>query len=173
MPWAHHPHCDRHFNHLMWIRGRPLCLGCVCMYSGIAIGSVIALTTNWAQISFFAWLVLHTTLVMPTIFQIKLQNKRFKIFSRTLLGVSISTYFLSGVFFISPPFQRPIFVILLCLHFLAVYKSLSWLRNRYSQSPCENCPLGQYPTCEWNLPRLLAENPDFEQYLDHPIYPNT
>jgi len=159
---AHHPHCERHHNHLLWIHGHPFCLGCVCMYTGVVIGIPLVLVIDWASMSFLQWVIFISSILAPTIIQIRVQRKIFKIMSRTLLGVSISLYLISGLFFIPPTFSKWLFRALILGIFVIVHQTLKRLRNRCTKSPCEDCPLGYYPTCEWNLPRLLAENADAE-----------
>ena len=159
---AHHPHCDRHHNHLLWIHGHPFCLGCTCMYTGIIIGIPLAFMIDWANVSLLQWAIFIWITLAPTLIQIKAQYKIFKIVSRTLLGISISLYWISGLFFISPPFSEWLFRALVLGIFVLAYHTVKRLRYRYTKSPCEDCPLGYYPTCEWNLPRLLAENADTE-----------
>ncbi len=78
----------------------------------------------------------------------------FKI-SRTLLGVAASSYWLSGVLYVPFPVWRPIAVFAMAAAFVIVLVGLTDLRRRFLADPCRNCPLGRYPTCEWNLPRLL------------------
>jgi hypothetical protein len=100
---AHHPHCDRHRHHLIWVFGHPFCLGCTCMYSGVALGSFLAVSRNWADCSFFVWVCLHLVLILPTVLQPWIQHKTFKIMARLLLGISTGSYFVfsyTGVFLI-------------------------------------------------------------------------
>lgn len=159
---AHHPHCERYFNHLLWYRGRPFCLGCTCMYTGIVLGFPTALIFQDTYSTLVAWLTLHLLLVAPTIAQPFVQLKCYKIVARLLLGVCITTYFLSGLFFVVPPIPEWLFRVALVPIFMAVYYTLRHMRNRCTYDPCSDCPLGTFPTCDWNLPRLLRENPDVQ-----------
>jgi hypothetical protein len=157
---AHHPHCKRHKNHLIWIFGHPLCLGCTCMYSGLFLGSLLALTINWSSFSFFEWVILHLVLLVPTGLQPWVQKKFFKVVARLLLGISLGSYLLSGLFLYRGIFDFCIFKILVLIALFIGYKILISLRRLKPNDPCKSCPLGVYPTCEWNLPRLLANNDD-------------
>ena len=150
---AHHPHCDRHFSHLLWVGDRPLCLGCTCLYLGILIGVFVGLLLSELRLS--TWITLHAFLVAPTGVQPFLQAKPFKIVSRTLLGVAASSYWLSGVLYIQFPVSRFTAVLTMVVAFAIVLAGLTDLRRRFPADPCRDCPLGKYPTCEWNLPRLL------------------
>ncbi len=160
LPGAHHPHCDRYNHHLLWVRGYPLCLGCVCMYSGMIIGLPLVFLVSWQWFSLSNWVALHCVLLIPTLLQIRLQTKGFKIFSRLVLGICITSYWAGGVLFFQPPFNIWVFRISLAVVFLVLYNLLSQVRNRYEDDPCSTCPLGTYPTCEWNLPRILNETQD-------------
>ena len=156
--FAHHPHCDRHLHHLIWLKGRPFCLGCMAMGAGIPFGVLAALLISWSHVPIYVWIIGHGVLVVPTALQPFIQKKAYKIFARTLLGVSTASYLVSGLF------QRAYFesiwlwhgsvVIAFAVGFLALYK---W-RQKRSNNPCDDCPLGQFPTCEWNMPRLLSQN---------------
>ena len=84
-----------------------------------------------------------------------LQAKPFKIVSRTLLGVAASSYWLSGVLYVQFPVSRFAAVLTMVVAFAIVLAGLTDLRRRFPADPCRDCPLGRYPTCEWNLPRLL------------------
>lgn len=155
---AHHPHCDRYHNHLLWIAGHPFCLGCVCMYTGIIVGLPLTFMIEWSEVSFVNWILFNCLLLIPTILQTRIQIKSYKIVSRLLLGISISMYFISGLFFIELPIDPLLFRCLIISAFIIVYRLLKKIRSLYSRLPCDDCPLGYFPTCEWNLPRLLAEN---------------
>jgi len=172
LPLAHHPHCDRHSHHLVWLRGRPLCLGCCAMISGIAIGLA---TVAWAAslgLSWLGWGLLFAVLLVPTGLQPWLQNKLYKFVSRSLLGLCIAWCSLGVLWFID--FPQPVLLVRGGVLVLAVvlYQGLHFLRNRRPDNPCTDCPLGTYPTCDWNLPRLMGETHDpilqaaFQQRLD-------
>jgi len=161
---AHHPHCERHHNHLLWVFGHPLCLGCTCMYSGIIFGLPLTLILPWSSATVEMWFTLHLVLLLPTFIQPKFQKKSFKITARFLLGLSSASYLLSGLFLISPPFSIWVFRISILIFFVLLHRFLKYIRNRHTYDPCSDCPLGAFPTCDWNLPRLLNENPDIELF---------
>lgn len=66
---AHHPHCDRHANHLLWVSGRPLCLGCACMYTGAALGVAAFVIFSPQRTQPSTWLIIHAAGVGPTFVQ--------------------------------------------------------------------------------------------------------
>jgi uncharacterized membrane protein len=163
--WAHHPHCDRYSNHLLWIGEHPFCLGCTCMYSGMLSGVILTTFLEWSTVQFEGWVALHLILLLPTIIQPWFQNKTFKIISRFTLGFNIASYFVSGLLLISPPFSVWLFRALVVIMFLIGQRLIKHIRNHYTYNPCSDCPLGSFPTCEWNLPRLLEANPEFGMFL--------
>lgn len=158
LPGAHHPHCSRHDHHLIWIGRRPLCLGCTSLYSGIVMGTLVVWMVAPNHVTMGAWILIHLTLLFPTVVQPFLQVKIFKIFSRTLLGVCCASYFLTG-FFVELSVDRWIFFLSQLVAFVLGYLVLSKWRARRIDNPCSKCPLGHFPVCEWNLPRLI-EDPD-------------
>lgn len=160
LPGAHHPHCPRHSNHLLWIRGRPLCLGCTCMSAGTVVGLVLGVALASRSSSTLAWILPHVALVAPTALQPWVQAKAFKIAARTALGLASGSYGVGLAFGAPLPAPRLISVVVLIAVFLASLFSLLWLRRRRPNDPCKACPLGVFPTCDWNLPRLLGHDGD-------------
>lgn len=160
--WAHHPHCERHDHHLVRPFGRPLCLGCTCVALGapLGIGAACAIEwqIGWQSWSMAQWVVFHLLLLVPTALQPLLQAKRFKMIARTLLGFASGSYLVSGLFCASYFAPVWLFKAAVVFAFGAMLKLLLAWRNRRTADPCSNCALGMFPTCEWNLPRLLAAN---------------
>ena len=152
---AHHPHCERHDHHLLWIKKHPYCLGCVCLYTGLIGGILVFALIYPMQISFLNWLGINIALLVPTVFQPFIQKKSYKVVSRWLLGLCIASYFLSGFFITNLPVNSWIFRISQIGMFALIFSILTWIRNSKIDNPCNKCPLGNYPVCEWNLPRLL------------------
>ncbi|VXB57767.1 conserved membrane hypothetical protein [Burkholderia sp. 8Y] len=156
--WAHHPHCKRHDHHLVRPFGRPLCLGCTCVALGAPLGIAAACAISWQSWPMAQWVVFHLLLILPTALQPLWQAKRFKIFARTLLGFASGSYLVSGLFCVRYFTPVWLFKAAVLFAFGAMLKLLLAWRNRRTADPCSNCPLGIFPTCEWNLPRLLAAN---------------
>ena len=154
---AHHPHCARYTHHLVRLAGHPLCLGCICMGIGIPIGVAAAFLAT-VQLSGWNWVVLHAGLLAPTAFQPFLQRKPFKMFSRTLAGVFCGSYSVGLGWVAIRPTVNWLFVIGGVLAFVVAWRSLSWLRARFPNDPCRTCPLGTFPTCAWNMDRLLEKS---------------
>lgn len=160
LPGAHHPHCPRHAHHLVWILGRPLCLGCTFMWPAVALGAATTGFISWSHLHWVVWGAVHAALVVPTALQPFYQAKRFKMSSRALLGLS-SGSFLIGLAWCAP-LGSPRWPLALALLFAFVLcaRALLYLRQRKTDDPCGNCPLGVYPTCAWNLPTLLGQTAD-------------
>lgn len=156
--FAHHPHCDRHLHHLIWLRGRPLCLGCTSMAIGIPLGLAVAASIPWAAVSLPAWVAGHVLLVAPTALQPLIQKKAFKMAARVALGAASASYLLSGLvlqsYFSNVWLWRASVLLAFASGFVVLY---AW-RQRRINNPCDGCPLGTFPTCDWNMPRLLAAN---------------
>lgn len=161
LPGAHHPHCERHRHHLLWLGSRPLCLGCTCMALGALGGCALTMIHSFDRITLVPWLLLHTAMVAPTAAQPWLQWKAFKVFARFMLGLASATW-LTGALSSRLGLGVPTEALVAVAVFLVLAKILLLLRDAYSQSPCRSCPLGAYPTCTWNLPRLLAATDDSE-----------
>ena len=156
---AHHPHCGRHSHHLIWVAGHPWCLGCACLYTGIALAVAVVPVIPWSAVGVPGWMVAHLVLVLPTVLQPRFQAKAYKMVSRLFLGLAVGSYWFSGLVFVDfwPTWSR---VFVLLGPFGVILKSLSAQRARWANDPCRSCPLGVYPTCDWNMPRLLALNAD-------------
>lgn len=153
---AHHPHCERHRHHLIWIKGHPFCLGCLSLFTGMVIGTFVVYSTLPIELSLPTWVITHLLLLVPTAIQPYFQFRVFKIFSRSLLGVCIASYFITG-FYVRSPIDLWPFLLAQTALFTIVYFLLSRWRLRKIDNPCSKCPQGRYPVCEWNLPRLLVD----------------
>jgi len=151
LPGAHHPHCDRHRHHLLWIMGRPLCLGCTCMVAGTCIGVALA---YWSQTWFHhwvAWFVAHAVAVAPTAAQPWFQRKTYKMGARSLLGIATGSYLLGAAWFAPFPSPRLLWTAASLCAFALTARLLLWIRARHIDDPCRDCPQGSFPICEWNM----------------------
>lgn len=158
---AHHPHCERHAHHLIWLGGHPLCLGCLCVVLGAAAGGVLSPQLPWERCSLPLWAMLHLLMLAPTMIQPYVKVKAYKVVARVMLGASMVSYAMSGMLWIVPPAPIPQWLLHLAVPMMLVvgYKLLSHQRIKRLDDPCSSCPLGVYPTCSWNLPSLLSEDP--------------
>ena len=155
---AHHPHCDRHRDHLLWAFGRPLCLGCACVAIGAVPGATLGLLFISHPPALVPWIAIHLLGVVPSAIQPYYQRKWYKCVARVLLGVTSASYLISGL--AAAPHWEPAWQLraLVVCAFAVTFKALRGLRARTYESPCTNCPLGVYPTCDWNVARLGTGN---------------
>jgi hypothetical protein len=124
------------------------------------LGLPVALFIARLDLSFLAWAILHFgVLTVPTALQPWLQIKSFKVASRLILGIQITSYWISGVVLFQPPIHPWLFRLLLLFAFLLFYKLLSGLRKAHLDAPCQSCPQGIFPTCEWNRRRAGSLQP--------------
>mgnify|MGYP003340604990 CR=1 FL=1 len=148
-PGAHHPDCYRYDHHLLRIGGRPWCLGCVCLWTGVTLGVPTGLAiAPW-------WLVgLGLAFVVPTAAQPFVQRKPYKILARTLLGVGCAWYVLGLT--LAPAWDARGLVIrgAGALLFALLYRALKVLRQARLDDPCATCPHGKKPFCHHYLPRF-------------------
>lgn len=158
LPFSHHPHCGKYSHHLIWLRGRPLCLGCVCMGCGAVVGLCLAAMMPWRSITLVSWILLHLVGIAPTAFQPLSRSKAYKAAARILLGISSASYLVSGLLLVDYGKSRWAWRGCVLLAFAVGYWLLTEWRNRRTDDPCESCEAGRFPTCEWNLPRLLGQN---------------
>lgn len=155
---AHHPHCERHRDHLIWFVGRPLCLGCTCVAIGALPGATLGLLFISHPPALVPWIAIHLLGVVPSAVQPYYQRKWYKCVARFLLGATSASYLISGL--AAAPDWEPAWqlrVLVICA-FAVTFKALRDLRAHTVESPCTNCPLGVYPTCDWNLARLVTTN---------------
>jgi len=148
-PGAHHPDCYRYDHHLLRVGRRPLCLGCCCLWSGVALGlPTSTLVPPW-------WLVaLGLALVAPTALQPYIQRKPFKIVARSMLGVGCAWYVLGLI--VAPSWDPQGLAVRLAgaglFHLL--YRALRQLRQKRLNDPCAECPHGRKPFCLHYLPQF-------------------
>ena len=158
---AHHPACPRHENHLLRIGSHPVCLGCTFMYGGMVLGVIvgvyITILTNFTLLQIVLGILLA---FLPTAVQPWLQNKLFKMFARTCLGMSVSVLTLILVSGHSLPNPLWFWRLGLIIAFVFMYRFLFWLRQVKPNDPCANCTEGVYPVCEWNLKNVRSSTTD-------------
>jgi hypothetical protein len=128
---------------------------------GLSVGALVARRAG----SPLTWMLPHVALVVPTAIQPWVQVKPFKVFARTALGAASGSYAIGLLLDAPLPAPRMLSVAVLIAVFLVSAAFLLWLRRRYPNDPCTACPLGVFPTCEWNLPRLLGQLGDGRVHL--------
>lgn len=130
------------------------------MAVGLAVGLAASLAISVGELTLFTWVLWHVALIAPTAAQPWVQWKPYKVFARFLLGVGSATW-LVGALIPGRTSLEPLVQLLASgLVFVAVGKTLLSVRERKAKSPCTTCPLGAFPTCSWNLPRLASSGVD-------------
>ncbi len=99
------------------------------------------------------WMSWAFWLMAPTFGQPFIQKKLFKVIARLgagvfsgCFGVVVTRYAVDSRWWIVGE---------LAVGYYIVFRFLLWLRKRYTHNPCDSCPLGTFPTCTWNMGRLL------------------
>jgi hypothetical protein len=128
------------------------------MYSGALVGLAAVGLIDWSRVAFPLWLAAHLLGVAPTALQPLVQKKPFKAAARFLLGASSASYLVSGLFLQTYLVGNWTWRALVAGAFGAAFAGLQAWRRRRLDDPCATCPQGYFPTCDWNLPRLLREN---------------
>ena len=169
LPGAHHPHCPRHENHLIWLGSRPLCLGCTCIYTGMVLGVIAGVLIIHSSFTFIQLTLGVILTLVPTAVQPWYQRKTFKLAARTLLGNSVGVFIVILVSGFSLPNPVWGWRAGLLIVVIGLYRFLFWLRQSKPNDPCVNCPEGVYPVCEWNLANVCSatDNPKLLSAIEY------
>lgn len=132
------------------------------MAAGFVVGSCTMSLALPTAVAVLPWTMFHAALVAPTVAQPWLQWKPYKVAARFMVGLASATWLLGCL--VPKGTGHPLFAeaCVSIAFFLATAKVLLRVRERATESPCTQCPMGAYPTCTWNLPRLLASTDDAE-----------
>ena len=161
---SHHPPCPRHEHHIIWLFKHPFCLGCFSLYSGVLIGAVSCFFLL-PGISLTNWFLLCTAGVSPTVLQPWMQKKTYKIFARFVLGVATIAWWFGAIGLGPIEFPDPLWTPICLLFFVGVALVLMTIRDRFTPNPCNQCPLGAFPTCSWNLDRHSQSDDELIQLI--------
>lgn len=148
---AHHPTCNFYRNHLLYLFGKPFCLGCFCMSCGIFITTILFVLFNLYQYHPTNLFILGILIYIPTVFQVKYQKYFFKAFARFLLGGSV-VLCLTSIFLLRNWFSFEIIYSLGYLTlFIIIYKTTQKFRAKNIDNPCKGCVKGHFPFCSWKV----------------------
>ena len=136
---AHHPLCGRFDDHLLNIRGRKVCRGCVTVYPTFAFIMVLLFMGRPEFMAAF----------MASLFSFTFQLLRFlipgrgwSIFFNTVLGSSLALAAYSAI--VCPPDLR-LFVYPFIVTVIVVFE---FLKGRRMLKRCKECPShASYPRC--------------------------
>lgn len=153
---AHHADCYRYDHHLVRLFGVNLCLGCTFAYGGSILGSL-----TWWNFIHEQWSVVLTLCfvyfcLIPSLIQPYFQQKFFKIFSRTLLGVASAVFILYTVFSLENSWLGLGYRILAIFLFIKTRRGLMEFREKRLDDPCLDCPHGAKPFCYHYYPELKS-----------------
>lgn len=150
---SHHPLCGRFDDHMLKVRGRYVCLGCVTVYPSAIV----------AGLSLFALDVSSFAIVFPiALFAFALNLLRFLSKSHRLsvlfnasLGISLGASMLSAIY--APQnLQLPIVMVV-----LAVAVSFSFLKGRRVFAVCKSCErYSEFPRCHNSSSSQTNEHPE-------------
>jgi hypothetical protein len=168
---AHHADCYRYDHHLVRPFGVSLCLGCTFAYAGSLLGSLTWWSLIHEQWSVVLTLCLVYSCLIPSLVQPYFQQKFFKVFSRTLLGVASAVFILYTAFSLEFTWLGLSYRILALVLFIKTRRGLMEFRQKRLDDPCLNCPHGAKPFCYHYHPELkslyvsLKESDDSEAEL--------
>lgn len=162
---AHHPDCSFHDHHILRIFGHPFCLGCVCLWTGVAMGLIFL----WALYNQnFTWPIIASIgigLAPLPYLQMHYQKKWFKIFARTGLGIGSALFIGAPLFFADIDLQGVVIRILTIGFYVLLVRHALARRQRTIDKPCDGCSEGVFPLCSWNKEKIIAasNSPDLDE----------
>ena len=153
---AHHPDCSYHDHHIIRILKHPCCLGCVSMYSGIALGLFFLWVLHYHGIAWQTILLIGLCFAPLPYLQMHFQKKWFKILARGGLGVG-SALFIGAPLFLAPinPAGMITRVAIIGVYVLLSRHALA-RREKTMDRPCDSCTEGTFPLCSWNKEEILS-----------------
>lgn len=156
--WAHHPVCECYHGHLITFHRLHICLGCFSLAIGITLSVICLLAIHLTGRSVFSFkftpvFILGILAFLPTLVQPFYQQKQFKIFSRMLLGTSITA--LTYAILVALPWSSEGIALkaLGLLIFYLTYKATLRFRNAFTPTPTCRC---SYPFTASNKQYLLS-----------------
>lgn len=158
--FSHHPLCDNYNEHVITIRGRKYCKGCMFTYPAMAIALLSGIFISVVQdFSYFEFLILALIGLSISLFRLlPINSKTLSIFFRINLGLSLGFGWLSILFAPGIIHSVLIFSMFAMIHGIIVfYKWGKFLK------PCEKCE--DYP----NFPKCTGFN--IKSTSDHRILP--
>ena len=149
---AHHPHCEYHHHHIVRPFGRPLCLGCFCMWSGVTLGlASLLINTYTVEFSAFSLMIIGFTMAPFPFIQIYFQQRWFKLLARTALGYGSAI--LLGATLVLLPLNSFGWItrFSVVIGYIVASRLALKIRNDNMDDPCDGCKEGAFPLCTWKM----------------------
>ncbi|HNU36430.1 MAG TPA: hypothetical protein PKJ15_07510 [Methanomassiliicoccales archaeon] len=136
---AHHPLCGRFDDHLLTVRGRKICRGCVTVYPTFLVMLVLlSLSGPTFEAAFLASLLLFSFQLMRFV----ASGRWTAILFNVVLGSSLAMVIYSAI--VCPPELR-IYVYPFIITVIVVFE---YLKGRRMLDRCKECPsYASYPLC--------------------------
>ena len=136
---AHHPLCGRFDDHLLTIRGRKVCRGCVTVYPAAL---VVLISMFMLQPEFLPAFILSLALFVAQLFRLTSSRRQMSILFNVMLGASLAMVAYSAI--VCPVDLR----MLVYPFIIVVIVSFEYLKGRRMLSCCKECPhRASYPKC--------------------------
>jgi hypothetical protein len=136
---AHHPLCGRFEDHLLTIRGRKVCRGCVTVYPAFAVMLVLLLV---GRPEFMPAFIISLVLFSFQLLRFIIPGRWWSVLFNTVLGSSLAMAIFSAI--VCPPELR-IFVYPFMIAVIVVFE---YLKGRRMLKRCRECPSrASYPRC--------------------------
>lgn len=136
---AHHPLCGRFDDHLLTIRGRKVCRGCVTVYpTFLVMLALLFMGRPTFEVAFLGSLFLFSFQLLRFV----TSGRGLSIIFNMVLGSSLALATYSAIF--CPPDQR-IYVYPFLITVIIVFE---YLKGRRMLNKCKDCPnRASYPKC--------------------------
>lgn len=153
---AHHPTCNRYYNHLIKLplTNNLLCIGCTFMSLGFITFLSLFFFNIFNQFNFFQFWVLGVIAYSSAFIQMKIKpKKRLKMLLRYILGLGTGSLLIS--IYIIPWDTIGIILKVIGLFIFAYVADRTFkLRGRNLDDQCISCPYGTFPFCNHKLPKM-------------------
>jgi len=125
---------------------------------GMAAALALLVISCWRypmlkEIGIWKLIGLGVLLYLPSLGQLFIQSKPYKIASRTALGMAVVILWFGAIVLLPVSLSgfalRGTFIVT----FVGVWKATLWARSRHVNNPCIGCSLGVFPLCRDHLIR--------------------
>jgi len=143
---AHHPLCGRFDDHLLTIKGRKVCRGCITVYPSAL---VVLLSLFLLRLEFLPTFIGSLLLFGAQLLRFAWSGRLASILYNIILGASLAMVAYSAI--ICPPELR----LFIYPFIIAVIVTFEVLKGRRMLSRCRECPdRPSYPKCARSPPNI-------------------